>query len=394
MRRTEVLQGLRGMKFEDVYGRWQGRRLSQTEAAEILGMSERTFRRWRDRYESEGATGLFDRRLGKASARRVPADRLHAVLTLYRARYGGFTAKHFHDKLRQHHGFELGYTWTKLRLQAAGLVPKAPRRGAHRKKRPRRPLTGMLLHQDGSRHRWLPALEQQLDLIVTLDDATSEIYAAFLVEEEGSMSSFRALAEVIGAQGLPCALYTDRASHYFVTPKAGAKVARDQPTQVGRALAQLGIEHIPAYSPEARGRSERAFGTLQDRLPKELQLAGIATVEGANRFIRETYLPEHNGRFAVPPEHPETAFVADAAGAHRDILCVQEERVVGNDNCVRYRGLSLQIPPSPIRPHFVKVRVRVHDYPDGTLAVFHGPRCLARYQADGSPLDHVQPLAA
>jgi transposase len=394
MRRTEVLQGLRTMKFEDVYGRWQQRRLSQAEAAEILGMSERTFRRWRDRYQGEGAAGLADRRLGKASARRVPVDQVQDVLTLYREHYRGFTAKHFHDKLRQQHGFVLGYTWTKLRLQGAGLVAKAERRSAHRKKRPRRPRRGMLLHQDGSPHRWLPALEQELDLIVTLDDATSEIYSAFLVDEEGTMSSFRALAEVIGKHGLPCSLYTDRASHYFHTAKAGAKVAKEQLTQVGRALAQLGIEHIPAYSPEARGRSERAFGTLQDRLPKELRLAGIATVAAANRFLCETYLPEHNARFAVPPEHPETAFVADAASVHRHILCVQEERVVGNDNTVRYRGLCLQIPQSPLRPHFVKARVRVHDYPDGSLAIFHGPRCLARYRADGSPLDHDQPLAA
>ena len=394
MRRTEVLQGLRQMKFEDVYGRWRERRLSQAEAAEILGMSERTFRRWRDRYDADGLEGLLDRRLGKASARRVPVDQIDQMLTLYRERYGGFTAQHFHDKLRQHPGFPWGYTWTKLRLQAAGLIAKAPRRGAHRKKRPRRPLCGMLLHQDGSPHRWLPALDAQLDLIVTLDDATSALYSAFLVDEEGTMSTFRALAEVIAAHGLPCALYTDRASHYFVTPKAGEKVAKDQLTQVGRALGQLGIEHIPAYSPEARGRSERAFGTLQDRLPKELALAGITTVAAANRFLREVYLPEHNARFAIAPEHPETAFVADRAGAHRDILCVQEERVVGNDNCVRYRGLALQIPPSPARRHFVKLRVRVHDYPDGTLAVFHGPRCLARYRGDGAPLDQVQPRAA
>ena len=394
MRRTEVLQGLRRMRFEDIYGRWQQRRLSQAEAAEILGMSERTFRRWRDRYDADGLEGLLDRRLGKASTRRVPVDRIDQVLSLYRERYGGFTAQHFHDKLCQHHGFRWGYTWTKLRLQAAGLIKKAERRGAHRKKRPRRPLAGMLLHQDGSPHRWLPALDQALDLIVTLDDATSAIYSAFLVDEEGTMSTFRALAAVIAAHGLPCALYTDRASHYFLTPKAGEKVAKDQPTQVGRALAQLGIEHIPAYSPEARGRSERAFGTLQDRLPKELALAGITTIEAANRFLAAVYLPEHNARFAVAPEHPETAFVADAAGAHRDILCVQEERVVGNDNCVRYRGLSLQIPPSPVRPHFVKAKVRVHDYPDGTLAVFHGPRCLARYRADGTLLGADHMLAA
>jgi transposase len=394
MRPTVVLQGLREMRFEDVYGRWRQRRLSQAQAAEILGMSERTFRRWRDRYEDDGAAGLLDRRLGKASSRQVPVDQVEQVLTLYRERYRGFTAQHFHDKLCQHHGFRLGYTWTKLRLQAAGLIARAPRRGVHRKKRPRRPLRGMLLHQDGSPHRWLPALEAELALIVTLDDATSAIYSAFLVEEEGTMSSFRALAEVITDHGLPCALYTDRASHYFHTPKAGAKVARDQLTQVGRALAQLGIEHIPAYSPEARGRSERAFGTLQDRLPKELALAGITTLAAANRFLREVYLPEHNARFAIAPEQPETAFVADRAGAHRDILCVHEERVVGNDNTVRYHGLVLQIPPGPLRPHFVKARVRVHDYPDGTLAVFHGPRCLARYRADGTLLDSDQMLAA
>lgn len=390
MRRTEVLQGLRRMKFEDIYGRWHERRLSQAEAAEILGMSERTFRRWRDRYDEAGLDGLRDRRLGRASSNRVPVDELNRMLELYRSRYTGFTAKHFHDKLRQRHDYELSYSWTKLRLQAAGLIEKAPRRSAHRKKRPRRPLRGMMLHQDGSSHRWLTALDAQLDLIVTLDDASSEIYSAFLVDEEGTMSTFRALAEVIDEHGLFCALYTDRGSHYFHTPKAGEKVAKEQPTQVGRALAQLGIEHIPAYSPEARGRSERAFGTLQDRLPKELALAGITTVEAANRFIEEIYLPEHNARFAVAPEQTESAFVADRAGAHRDILCVQEERVVGNDNCVRYRGLALQIPPSPIRPHFVKLRVRVHDYADGTLAVFHGPRCLARHRADGSPLDHDQ----
>jgi transposase len=262
---TEVLQGLRRMKFEDIYGRWQERRLSQAEAAEILGMSERTFRRWRDRYQADGLEGLLDRRLDKVSARRVPVDQVDRVLSLYRERYPGFTAKHFHDKLGQHHDFKRSYTWTKLRLQDAGLVAKAPRRSAHRKRRPRRPLTGMMLHQDGSRHRWLEGLDAQLDLIVTMDDATSSIYSAFLVDEEGTQSSFQGLAAVIAKHGLPCSLYTDRGSHYFHTPKAGEKVDKEHLTQVGRALAQLGIGHIAAYSPEARGRSERAFGTLQDR---------------------------------------------------------------------------------------------------------------------------------
>ncbi len=394
MRRTEVLQGLRRMKFETILERWKGRELSQSEAAEILGMSERTFRRWRDRYEDEGLEGLYDRRLGAASARRVPVDRIGRVLELYRTRYSGFTVKHFHEHLVCDHGFGLGYTWTKTTLQGAGLVARARRRGAHRKKRPRRPLRGMMLHQDGSSHEWIEGLGRSLDLIVTLDDATSEIYSAFLVEEEGTMSTFQGLCEVIGTRGLPCTLYSDRGSHYFHTPKAGDKVDKGRLTQVGRALGQLGIEHIAAYSPQARGRSERAFGTLQDRLPKELGLAGITTIEAANRFIAELYLPAHNARFAIAPERPGSAFVPDRLGAHRDILCVHEERTVGNDNTVRYKGLILQIPPSPIRHHFVKARVRVHQYPDGHLAIFHGPRCLARYDQNGSLPEDDAELAA
>ncbi len=392
MRRLELLQGLRLMKLEMILERCRARELSQIEAAEILGVHERTFRRWRDRYEDEGLDGLYDRRLGRASARRVAVDEVERVLTLYRARYRGFTVKHFHEKLVSHHDFHHGYTWTKTTLQRAGLVRVAKRRGAHRRKRPRRPMAGMMLHQDGSSHEWVAG--QQWDLIVTMDDATSEIYSAFFVDEEGTMSSFRGLAEVIAQHGLFCALYTDRGSHYWHTPDAGGKVDRDNPTQVGRALNQLGIEMIAAYSPEARGRSERAFGTLQDRLPKELRLAGITTMEAANRFLGEVYLPAHNARFAAPPEQPGSAFVPDRLAAYRDILCVHEDRTVGNDNTVRYQGLSLQIPEHAHRRHFVKLKVRVHHYPDGALAVFHGPRRLARYDQNGSLLEDDAKLAA
>jgi transposase len=394
MRRTEVLQGLREMKFESVLDRWQRRELSQAEAAEMLGMSERTFRRWHGRYEEEGIEGLADRRLGRPSGRGVPQDEASEVERLYRERYRGFTAKHFHEHLVRDHGFRWGYTWTKTFLHGQKLLAPARRKGAHRKKRPRKPLPGMMLHQDGSPHRWIPALERDFDLIVTMDDATSEIYSAFLVEEEGTMSSFRGLIEVIERHGLFCALYADRGSHYWHTPAAAGQVDKDKPTQVKRALDQLGIELIPAYSPEARGRSERLFGTLQDRLPKELRLAGITTPEAANRFIAEVYLPQHNARFAVKAEQPGSAFVVDRHRAFLDILCVQEERVVGNDNTVRYRRLVLQLPPSPLRPHFVKAKVRVHHYPDDTLAIFHGPRRLARYSADGQLLDHAQARAA
>jgi transposase len=299
MHRTEALQGVRMAMFLNVLHRWESSELNQEEAAELLGVSERTFRRWTRAYEEEGEAGLVDRRLGKASGKRVPIDRAEEVERLYRDRYQGFTVKHFHEHLVRDHGFGWGYTWLKLHLQWKGVIGKAPRKGAHRRKRERRPLPGMMLHQDGSPHAWLEG-QPPLDLIVTLDDATGAIYSAFLVEEEGTASTFRALKEVFSEHGLPMSLYTDRGGHYFHTSTAG-KIDRDHLTQVGRALKQLGVEHIGAFSPQARGRSERAFQTLQDRLVNELKLAGIASIAAANAFIRETYLPAHNARFAVEP---------------------------------------------------------------------------------------------
>ena len=384
MRWTERLQGLRLMKFEEVYGRSYRGELSQVEAAEVLGVSERTFRRWRDRFEATGAEGLYDRRLGRASARRAGVDEVMAVLALFDTRYWDFTAKHFWEKLVAEHGFERSYNWVRLTLQAQGRLRPAPRRGAHRRKRPRRPMAGMMLHQDGSSHEWVPG--QRWDLVVTMDDATSDVYSGFFVQEEGTRSTLRALSAVIAERGLFCSLYADRGSHYWHTPEAGGRVDKDNPTQVGRALAQLGIELIAAYSPEARGRSERMFGTLQKRLPQELRLAGITTMDDANRFLEEVFWPAHNGRFARPAEAAGSAFVA-FAGSLADILCVQEERVVSNDNTVRYKGRTLQIPANRHRHHYVKARVRVHEYPDATLAVFHGPRCLARYRADCSLIE-------
>jgi hypothetical protein len=293
--------------------------------------------------------------------------------------------KHFHEHLQRDHGFRWGYSWVKTQLHTAGLVERAKRRGAHRRKRERKPCEGMMLHQDGSRAAWF--LDQpQLDLIVTMDDATSKVYSAFLVEEEGTASTFRALLEVFGAAGLPVSLYTDRGSHYFYTPNADGAVDKVRLTQVGRALKQLRIEHIPAYSPEARGRSERMFGTLQDRLIKELAKAGITEIDAANRFIREVYLPAHNARFARPAAVPETAFVkVPEPSLLREALCVEEERVVDRDNTVNFERLKLQLPESPLRHHYAKAHVRVQ-YTDGTLAVFHGPRCLARYSAAGDLL--------
>jgi hypothetical protein len=369
-------------KFRDVLSRWERRELSMMEAGELLGMSERQFRRYRERFEEEGEAGLIDRRLGRASPRRIGAAEVDRMLELYRTVYRGWNVKHFHEHLARDHKFSWGYTWTKTQLHAAGLVERAKRRGAHRRKRERKPCEGMMLHQDGSRHGWL-AGQAPFDLIVSMDDATSTIYSAFLVEEEGTASTFRGLREVFVAHGLPCALYTDRGSHYFYTDKAGEAVDKDRLTQVGRALDRLGVEHIPAYSAEARGRSERMFGTLQDRLVKELRHAGITDVETANRWIREVYLPRHNARFAQPAAVAEKAFVAADPELLRETLCSEEERVVGRDNTVAYERLRLQLPESRVRAHYVKARVKVRRYPDATLAIFHGPRCLARYGVDG-----------
>ena len=373
-------------KFVDILGRWEAGSLSMLEAGELLGMSERQFRRYRDRYEEEGLEGLRDRRLGKPSAKRVPIKEKDRMLRLYRGAYSGWNVKHFHEHLRRDHGFRWGYTWVKTQLHTAGLVARAARRGAHRRKRERKPCVGMMLHQDGSRFAWLEGAPQ-LDLIITMDDASSEIYSAFLVEEEGTASTFRALLEVFTVHGLPSSLYTDRGSHYFFTPRAGEAVDKEQLTQVGRALAHLGIEHIPAYSPEARGRSERMFGTLQGRLAKELSLFGISDIDEANRYIREIYLPAHNAQFARPPQIADSAFVPVSDPASLiDILCIEQERIVARDNTLSYEGRCLQLPQSPVRAHYVKARVKVREYPDGTLAVFHGPRRLARYNAEGAEI--------
>jgi hypothetical protein len=380
-------------RFEEALEQYERHRLTAEEAGELLGMSGRNFRRLCVRYEEDGIEGLRDRRIGKVSPRRAPARELERMQDLYRECYNDFTVKHFHEQLVKRHNYKLCYTVTKLSLQAAGLVPKAKRRGAHRKKRVRRPWPGMLLFQDASTHRWIGALGHDLDLVVTMDDATGAIYSAFLVEEEGTMSSFLGLQETIAAQGLFGSLYTDRGGHYFFTRKGESKVDKKELTQVGRALSQLGITHIPSYSPQGRGRMERVFGTLQKRLPQELRLAKIRTIAGANRYLKERFIPDYNARFTVPAAAPGSAFTPYVGRPIEDVLCVQEDRVVGADNCVSYNRRSLQIPSQRHRQHYVRATVRVHEYPDGSLAIFDGPRCLVRFDPKGRGSDLVSRAA-
>ncbi|GAB5501163.1 MAG: hypothetical protein PsegKO_34740 [Pseudohongiellaceae bacterium] len=315
----------------------------------------------------------------------MPTDEEMRVLTLFETQYSDFICKHFHEYLVRDHGFTNSYNWLRLILQRYGLVRAAPSWGKHRRRRPRPPLPAMLLHQNGSSHEWGPG--ERLDLIVTMDNARSEIYSGFFCAEEGTQSCFVGLAETIPAKGLFCALYADPASHYWHTREAGGGVDKDNPTQVGRALQQLGIELIPGYFPQARGRSERMLGTLQKRLLQELALADITDMEAANRFLRKVYLPQHNRRFMVAAEWDGSAFVSALLGQVEDILCVVGERMVGQDNTVRNAGLILQTPQDQHRWHYVKQRVRVHLHTDGIRAIFFGPRKLARYDQQGELID-------
>jgi len=370
------------MRFEEAYGGWQAQRLTQEEAARLLGVCERTFRRYIDRYEEAGLEGLIDKRLSQISQRRAPVDEVLRLVDQYRRRHDGWSAKHFYAWYRRDGGTR-SYTWVKSRLQEANAIPKAERQGTHRKRRERSPLPGMLLHQDGSTHAWVPG--EMWDLMVTMDDATNEHYSMFFVEEEGTLSSFQGVHDVIAARGLFCALYTDRGSHYWHTQEAGGKVDKVHLTQFGAALQRLGIDLIPAYSPEARGRSERAFSTHQARLPKELALAGITDRDAANRYLAAVYRPAFNQEFRHPAREAGSAFVPYLGGPLADRLCAQHDRTVGKDNCVRFEGMVLQIPADRHRYHYVKAKVRVHRYADQRLAIFHGPRRLASYQANGHP---------
>jgi transposase len=373
------------MKVQEVILRALAKRMTWWQAAEVIGISDRQMRRWRRRWEKFGYDGLLDRRRGRPSSRRVPLELAERVLALYREKYFDFNVRHFHEKLWEKHGIALSYTWVKLALQGAGLVKKSGRRGVHRRRRPRRPLPGMLLHLDGSSHAWLGD-GRRYDLLVVVDDASSEIYYAQLVEEESTRTVLAALRAVVEKKGVFCALYSDRASHFFETPKAGAKIDPHRLTQVGRALHELGIRMIPAYSPQARGRSERNFGTWQGRLPQELRLRGITTVEEANRFLRQEYLAEFNRRFAVRAAQAGSAFLPLAGQDLDSVFALQHERVVNRDNTVEIAHRVLQIEQTPWRNTLAGCRVTVYEHLDGTLSVGYGPHRVGHFNAEGIPL--------
>jgi len=373
------------MKVQDVILRAIAKRITWWQAAEILGISARQMRRWKQRYEEWGYDGLYDRRRQRPSPRRVAVQTVEQVLGWYRERYFDFNVRHFHEKLKEVHGIELSYSWVKAALQGAGLVAKRKQRGVHRKRRPRRPLPGMLLHLDGSQHQWFQD-ERWYDLLVILDDASSEIYYAQLVEAESTRTVLQALREVIEQRGIFCGLYSDRASHFFLTPKAGEEVDRGRLTQVGRALSQLGIERIAAYSPQARGRGERNFQTWQGRLPQELRLRGLSRMEAANRFLKGSYIREFNRKFAVAASEPGTAFMPVETVDLDRIFSIQQERVVNRDNTVSWENHGLQIDQTSWRASLAGCRVTVYHHLNAEVTIGYGPHTVGRYTAEGLPL--------
>lgn len=372
----------RAMKVQEVILRAMSGQIKWYQAAEIIGVSPRSMRRWRQRYEEYGYDGLYDRRLKRPSPKRVPVQTVEKVLRLYQDKYRAFNVTHFVEKLHSDEGIELSYSWVKKALQESGLVRKRRRRGTHRRRRPRRPLKGMMLHLDGSKHRWLPGRGYQ-DLILMFDDADSEVYYAQMVPEESTATVMAAIREVLEQQGVFCSLYTDAASHFVRTPVAGCYPDREHRTQVARALERLGIELIVAHSPQARGRCERMFGTWQGRLPQELRLRGIRTLEAANRYLREEWIAFANRRFTVSPAQAGTAFTPTDGVDLEKIFSRQENRVVGADNTVRYRRRVLQIEPQKFRTSLAKCRVLVCEHLDGNLSLYYGLHRLGRYDRQG-----------
>lgn len=384
----------RAMKVQEVIMRAMSGEILWMDAAEIIGISPRSMRRWRARYETYGYDGLFDRRLRRPSPKVVPLEEAKKVVRLYRETYYDFNVRHFHEKLQEEHGINLSYTWVKTALQTAGLVTKKRKRGPHRERRPRRPMVGMMLHVDGSTHGWLPDMAgEKQDMLVIMDDADNEIYDMLLVEEEGTVAVMESLRQVVEEKGIFCSLYTDRASHFVYTPKEG-KPDLNRPTQAGRALRQLGIQLILAWSPQARGRSERMFETLQGRVPQELRLKGITSIEEANAYFRTTLRKKLNKVFKKAPENPRSAFGKVGDIDLDKVFSLQHERVVANDNTVSYANKKLQIEQSELRVSFAKCKVIVYEHLDGRISIGYGPHIIGRYDMDGKPVGKQQVLEA
>jgi len=369
----------RAMKVQEVILRAISGQILWMEAAEILGITDRQMRRWKTRYEEYGYDGLYDRRKKMPSPRRMPLEKAEKILKLYREKYFDFNISHFYDKLRGEHKIKISYNWVRLALEGAGLIKKRTRHDKHRKRRPRKPLVGMMIHMDGSPYDWL-GNGTMCDLVHAYDDANNKLYDIELVKEEDAITCMGILKTVVEKKGIFCSLYTDRASHFFLTKKAGEEVSKDRLTQIGRALQELGIHPIPGYSPQARGRSERLNKTLQGRIPQELRLRGIKTINEANKYLKTEYIKEYNKRFVRKSEQKGTAFMPVPKAVDLDkIFCFKHERTVNNDNTISFKNRILQIGPSELRVSFAKCKVMIYEHLDGSISIGYGPHMLGYY---------------
>jgi transposase len=378
----------RAMKVQEVIIKAMAKEITWLQAADIIGTSPRQLRRWRQNYQEYGYDGLLDRRKSQPSPRKIPMDVAEKVLQLYREQYKGYNVSHFHEEITRDHDVEASYSWTKSLLQAAGLVAKSKSRGTYRRRRPRKACTGMLLHIDGSEHRWFrhPRDERQC-LIVLLDDATSEILYAKFEPQETTKACLDGIFHVVQAHGTFASLYTDRASHFVYTPKAGKKPDRSKKTHLEQVLDALGIELICAYSPEARGRSERMFGTLQGRLVNELKRASISSYEAANDYLQKVYLPRHNKRFSVAAQEPISAFLPTVGINLPRIFARRHSRKVNRDNTIDFESTTYQLPKERHLATLAGRKVEVRKHLCGKIEVLSSQRLIAEFQGQWTEND-------
>lgn len=381
----QVQRKVKAMTRREVMVRAIAKEITWIQAAWICGITDRHMRRLKARYQARGYDGLVDQRGGRPRRKRIAVATIERLCALKREQYADFSVRHFWEKVRAEHHIDIGYTWLKLALQAAGLAEKSPGRGRYRRRRERRPLRGLLVHLDASTHEWI-AGEPRQDLVVALDDADGRILYAAFVAQEGTLSTFAALQHILQRYGRFAELYTDRGSHFCHTPRAGQAPTTEHAGQVSRALKVLGIRQILAWSPEARGRSERAFQTIQGRLPAELRAAGIRTYAAANGYLRTHFVPDFNRRFTVEPAQPGSAFVPLVGVDLELLLSAQHRRTVNNDSTVSFARRTLQLPRTAERAHYVRCEVTVHEFPEGTLGISYQGRLLARYDGDGQLL--------
>jgi transposase InsO family protein len=384
-----VWREVRAMTRQEVITKAIARQITWLQAAEILRVSARQMRRIRRKVEQFGMSAVMDQRGKRPCRRLIRAATIEMLIRLKRDVYPDFSLRHFYEHVTEKHQLKVSYNWMRLMLQAAGVVEREPGRGRYRRKRERRPLVGMLVHLDASTHEWIAGVPKQ-DLVVALDDADGRILYARFFPQEGTASTFAALEGVLRGYGRFCELYTDRGSHFCRTAAAGAEPDQEQNGQVARALRALGIRQILARSPQARGRSERAFGTLQGRLPQELRLHGIGDYAAANRYLEEVFIPDFNRRFTVKPAQKESAFVKLGGIELELVLSSKHERIVRNDNTVAFQGIVLQLPQTRYRTHFVRCAVTVHQFSDDTLGISYQGRLLARYDSAGQLLHPSQ----